>query len=76
MKGIVQLKVNLVPFKMIKVGNCFLLNQKAYMRISAGSEHIQSMCVCLDDGNVQEIDLDVKVIPMVGSYTLVEESDV
>lgn len=72
MKGIVQLKVNLVPFKMIGLGECFMLNQKSCMRVSMRDMVASNRFVCLDDGIIGSIDLDAKVTPMVGSYTLLE----
>lgn len=72
MKGEVLYRNNVVPFKMIKVGECFVLNQRPCMKVTLRNLMGSNKFVYLDDGNVDSIDLDTKVMPMAGSYTMLE----
>lgn len=71
MNGEVVFKNNTVPFSMIKTGKCFLLNQKACMKILKNGITTNAF-VFLDTGIVDSANSETRVIPLDGRYTLVE----
>lgn len=73
MKGEVLYRNNMVPFKMIGIGECFIINQRPCMKVALlNGLSASNKFVYLDSGNVDSVDLDTKVVPMSGSYTMVE----
>lgn len=67
-------KKHTVPFKMIKIGGCFLHEEDPHMKINTNQGN-QGKSVNLNTGGIYWYDEEDQVVPMNGKCELWEEED-